>query len=264
MARMSTSSFWKTIPTFLIFTFLSLLLILFDNLGIFRPVKRGVEAMVVPIKAGVYGLRLKGDRLVSPSVDQSSGEREKADLEARISILKSENEAMRRLLGTPLPPAWKFQPARVIGLPSGESLQIDQGQDEGIVKGMAVVLENALVGKVDKAGQHFSSVLLPSSSGAKILVITRSSQNSQTAGIKARGLLVGYGGKVSLERILNQEPLEEGDLVLTAGDEELPADLLIGKVGKIWKKEGEIYQKAEIKPLIEPGVLETVFVIISH
>ena len=52
--------------------------------------------------------------------------------------------------------------------------------------------------------------------------------------------------------------------MLTAGDEDLPPDMVIGKVGKVNKIEGQIYQEAEVKNLIEPGSLETVFVVTAR
>lgn len=260
MGEMKLGFAQKTFSIFLFFILLSFLLILLDNLGILSPLRGGVEQLVVTLKREIYSLKQQTKNNKQQS-EKGEKEREIAVLESQIAVLKSENAAMRRLLGAPLPYDWRFTPARVIGLPSSESLQIDKGTAEGVKKGMAVVFENVLVGKVSRVSEHFSSVSPPSSPEVKILVLTRSSTDP---GVKARGLLVGQGGKVNLERVLTQEALDEGDLVLTAGDEELPPDIPIGKVGKITKIEGEIYQKAEVKLLVEFPKLETVFVVISR
>lgn len=223
-----------------------------------------MEKLVVPVKTGIYRIRQESEKAREREGKNEEGERKIAVLEGQIATLKSENEAMRRLLGAKLPASWKFTPARVIGAPA-DDLQIDKGAQEGIKKGMAVVLDNVLVGKISWVGEHFSRVLLPSSTNAKILGITRSAtDNNGSGGIKARGLLIGHGGKISLERVLTQESPEEGDLVLTAGDEDLPPDMVIGQVRKINKIEGQIYQEAEVKNLIEPKSLETVFVVTAR
>lgn len=260
----------KSISLFLLFLFLSLILMLFGNLGAVKFLRGGLEKLILPLKAEVYAIRRLGSQVV-PKQDLES---QMAALQAQISALKSENASMRRLLGSPLPSNWKFQPATVIGRYSSSGLQIDKGEKDGIKKGMAVVSENVLVGKVIWTGEHFSKILLPSSADSKILVVTRPFSTEPTPSVtpdpslsvastqvKAKGLLIGQGSKASLEQVLVQDSLVEGDLILTAGDQDLPPNLLIGKVGTVSKKEGDLYQKAEVDLLLNPNQLETVFTV---
>lgn len=247
-------------PVFLLFLLLSLFLILLDREGVFRPLRDQVERMVVPAKTKIYQLRQPKDKNIAIVKYQEEKERMIASLESQLAVLKSENAAARRLLGAPLPADWRFLPAQVMGVNS-DFLQIDKGRAEGVKEGMVVVLEKVLVGKVVRSSEHFSQVLLPSSEGAKILAISRLGDEGE---VLAKGVSLGQAARLSFERVLLEETLEPNDWVMTAGDEIFPPNLLLGKITKVFKKEGEIYQRAEIEPVIRPEHLEIVFVVIGR
>lgn len=252
----------KILPTFFLFLFFSLLLILFDRFGSFRPLKSGVEGVIIPLKARVYEIKkqknMPAGRQGEETEKQQERERKIAALEAEIGALKNENLAMRRLLGAPVPSDWRFVPAQVIGAQGRESLLLDKGETEGVKEGMVVVLDNVLVGRVVRTAERFSEVLLPFSSSSKILAVSRAPSSEE---IGARGLLIGQGNRLVFDQVLLKESLTTGDLLLTAGDEIFPPNLLLGKIGKVMRKEEEIYQKAEIEPLFEPQTLEIVFLV---
>lgn len=211
---------------------------------------------MVPAKARVYEIK-RGRETEKPKNDEEK-ERKLAALEAEIAALKTENLAMRRLLGAPVPSDWRFVPTQVIGLKSGESLLIDKGEIEGAKEGMVAVLDNVLVGRLIRVSARFSEILLPFSSNSKILAVSRSAASEP---VKARGLLVGQGNRLIFEQVLLKETLDKGDLLVTAGDEIFPPNLLLGRVGKVIKKGGEFYQKAEIEPLFTPQSLEIIFLV---
>lgn len=244
--------------------------------------KGKVEAIVVPARAGIYSLKLKNSPLRpfdsfgtaqdkfaqglagQVSEDQNGLTNKIADLETQISVLKTENQAVRRLLGTPsLPQNWHFLPAQVIGLTSTEILQINQGRQEGVKEGMAVISEgNIFVGSVKNVGEHFANILLPISKESKILGVVRGKGEARDE-IKAKGILEGLGGRMNLEQVTMAETLEVGDLLVTAGEEPLPPNILIGRLSKVSRKEGELFQKAEIEPAVNYSNLEMVFVIVN-
>lgn len=236
---------------------MSLFLIFTDRQTLLKPVKKPLENLVVLTKSPLYNLRKASDQKPAGYSD----EKKIAVLEAEISVLKKENEDMRRLLGTPLPPSWKFLPARVIGQPTRDYLEINRGQAGGVKEGMAVISGNFLIGIVIKSNEHFARVELPSSEEAKILAITRSKPKE---GIKSRGLVRGIGKKIIIDKVLLEDELSEGDLVLTMGEENLPADILIGKVSKVVKDESMLYQQAEIDLLSDESTLDNIFVIVSY
>ena len=164
---------------------------------------------------------------------------------------------MRKLLGAPLPPQWKFMDARVIGLVSGQ-LRINKGQSEGVKDGANVIYENILVGKVVSLGVHDAWVQTVSSAESKIPVVVKKIGSS---GIQARGLLVWQGNELILDRVLQSEDIQKGDLIVTAGEADWLPELLIGTIAEVSPKTPEVYQKAKVEPLIDYGKLRIVFVV---
>lgn len=171
---------------------------------------------------------------------------------------QKENADMRRLLGAPLPQNWRFLPAKVIGWENGGIL-IDKGSTDKINEGLIVVYENILIGKISFAGENFSRVETLISDKLKIPVVVK---DFRQKGLLARGVLSAPAGKIYLERVLQSERIMNDDFVLTSGEGEYPPDLLIGEIKKIEKKESDVFQRAEIKPMMEYDKLINVFVII--
>jgi len=259
-------SFRRFLPLFL----LCLLFLGLDSLGWTKPVRGMVEKSTNPLKGGIYHqvqnskFKIQSLRSLwqeSESLKKKLGEleREKAELKIENSKLKIDNQAMRRLLQAPLPPEWRFLAAGVIG--RTRYLTIDKGRREGVKKGMVVVFENVLVGRVTQVSEKAAKIILPNDSESKIEVEIRAGERESG---RVRGALVGEDGRLVLTEVLQGERIEVDDLVVTSGGEEIfPPNLLIGKVVKIEKEERQPYQKAEVEPLVDYDRLETVFLIIE-
>lgn len=252
----------KQILLFLFFLLLSLLLILFDNFGILRPIRGGIEKLAIPVELFFYQAKQKFSLPFfrkEACLGDEGKERELAVNQNALSTCQEENEAMRRLLGAPLPPSWRFLPAKVIGSPDG--LLINVGTSSKVRPGMAVVSENVFIGRISWVGENLARVTLPANSESRLPVLVRSQKE---IGVKARGLLRGEGGKAILDQVLQEESISEGDLVLTGGEENYPPDLLIGKIVEVQRQEAELFQKAVVEPLVDYQNLINVFVITSQ
>lgn len=176
---------------------------------------------------------------------------------------REENASLKKLLGAPLPSSWKFLPAKVVGNDGG--LRINVGRKQGVMEGAIVVSENFLVGRVVEVREYDSRVILPIMAGAKIPVAIRSiSGNGQNGEIVARGLLLGQGKlDLILDRVLQEEKIQKGDLVVSLGDSGWEPDLVIGQVGQILSQPVDIWQKAEVIPLLNYQRLKEVYVVIK-
>jgi rod shape-determining protein MreC len=176
-----------------------------------------------------------------------------------------ENEKIKKLLGAPLPANWKFMEARVVGI--SEKMRIDKGEKDGVKEGMMVISENILVGKVVKANENDALIQLLSDSNLKMPVVVKKpspDKNKPIGGIQARGLLLGQGGeKLLLDRVLQSEDIQKGDLVVTVGEEGWLPDLLVGQIVDVAPKTAEVYQKARVSPLIDYQELRIVFIVIK-
>jgi len=183
----------------------------------------------------------------------------------QLSSCLEENEKIKKLLGSPLPAQWRFMEARVMGMT--EKMRIDKGQKDGVREGMMIVSENILVGKVIKANENDALIQLLSDANTKIPVLVKKPSPDKTkavGGVQARGLLSGQGGeKLLLDRVLQSEDIQKGDLVVTAGKEGWLPDLLAGQIVDVAPKSAEVYQKARVSPLVETQKLRIVFIILK-
>jgi rod shape-determining protein MreC len=150
--------------------------------------------------------------------------------------------------------------AQVIG-GSGSDLShliyIDKGYNDGIRPDMAVITGDGIVGKVlraDRANRHVAQVLLI---------------NDQTSGVGAildktrlQGILRGSpSGEVVLEKVMSDETVPVGELVLTSGGDSIfPKGLVIGRVAKVTPG-GELFLNIRVRPAADLSKLEEVLVV---
>src|SRR5580704_6219812 len=150
--------------------------------------------------------------------------------------------------------------AQVIG-GSGSDLSrlvyIDKGYSDGIRPDMAVITGDGIVGKVlraDRADRHVAQVLLI---------------NDQTSGVGAildktrlQGILRGTpAGEVVLEKVMSDEAVPAGEMVLTSGGDGIfPKGLLVGRVTKV-APGNELFLNIRVRPAADLSKLEEVLVV---
>ena len=248
---------------------LSGLLVFLDKKKIIKKPKEFLEKPILKAEEKIYGLKIWGEEQLGPifrgkvlekEVGRLQGELQRLAVEQnQLSSCLEENERLRKLLGAPLPPKWKFLPAKVAGV--GEKIRIDKGEKDGVKKGMIVVAENILVGRVVEISEESSLLETPFTPKVSLPVVVKRAGGK---GIQARGILRPVGGSLILSEVLQSEDIQKGDLVVSGGDENWPADLLIGQISDVLPKSAEVYQKARVKPLLEYDKLRIVFVVISN
>jgi rod shape-determining protein MreC len=255
----------RELVLFLLLLFLCGFLFWADKNGWLKSIRGSLEKPILLMEGRLYLLKVN----LSPWLKNAEREKELNELKAeriqnleeqnQLSVCLEENEKMRRLLGAPLPAKWKFIPARVVGISS--LIRLDKGEKDGLKIGMNIVDQNLLVGKVVSVEQNSALGQTPLSPGVKIPVLVR--RYSETAsGIQARGLLSSLDGEnLVLDRVLQSEDIQKGDLVATLGEDGWLADLLLGEVVEILPKSAEIYQKAKVKSLLDYQNLRTVFLV---
>lgn len=149
--------------------------------------------------------------------------------------------------------------AQVIGS-SGSDLSrvvyIDKGENVGIRRDMPVITANGIVGKVLMVYPSVSQVLLI---------------NDQTSGVGAildksrlQGVLRGgANGEVMLERVMSDEQVAAGDVVLTSGGDRIfPKGLPVGTVSKVSNGK-DLFLNIKIKPAANLSKLEEVLVLLE-
>jgi len=139
-----------------------------------------------------------------------------------------------------------------------KSITIDQGAADGVEPGMPVITDEGVVGVVSGTSPRFSRVLLMIDPQSQIDTYT---QRSRARG-SARG---GADGSCSLQYVLRESDIREGDDLLTSGlDGIYPKGLRIGKVAKVEKEQYGLFQRVEVEPAVDFYALEEVFVLLER
>jgi rod shape-determining protein MreC len=149
--------------------------------------------------------------------------------------------------------------AQVIGSSGSElsrSVYIDKGEGSGIKPDMAVITADGIVGKVLRVYGATSLVLLI---------------NDQTSGVGAlldktrlQGILRGTpAGEVVLEKVMSDENVPVGEMVLTSGGDGIfPKGLLVGRVTKA-APGSDLFLNIRVRPAADLSKLEEVLVVMK-
>lgn len=189
-------------------------------------------------------------------------ENEVSRLQSQIVILQEqldESQGLEELLGyARRRPEFQYAAAAVIGKDPSPFLHyiiIDHGSDEGIRRGMPVVTQSGLVGRIDAVTAGAARVQLITDPGSVVNVKLQSQKvNAQIIG--------SITGEISLEMVPQDTNLEPGEVILTSGlGGNYPADILIGQVITVRQFENELFQTATIQPIVDYSQLQAVLVI---
>ncbi|MCL5676079.1 MAG: rod shape-determining protein MreC [Patescibacteria group bacterium] len=148
----------------------------------------------------------------------------------------------------------RLLPAGVIGF--DRYLILDKGSASRVKSGQAVLINNFLVGEINRVYLNQSSVMLITDPLSKIAVI--SSQN------RSKGILQGtFGTGMVLNNVQTGDSLNKEETLETWGDVNFPAGLLTGKIAGITNKASELFKSAEVEPLVDFNKLTTVFILLN-
>jgi rod shape-determining protein MreC len=208
------------------------------------------------------------DLLGSPN-DITSLRGQNAELEAQVAQLQQqivslqEQVAEARILAALVnyareQPDSSYLASKVIGRdvsPFLRSIWIGNGSDSGIERNMPVVTEQGLVGRVVEVFATASRIQLVTDPAAAVNVRL---QTSRADGVLAAQL----NGELSVDLIDQNKTVTPGELVLTSGlGGGFPADIPIGKVISVQKRDFAVFQQAVIQPSVDYANLEIVLVI---
>jgi rod shape-determining protein MreC len=152
----------------------------------------------------------------------------------------------------------RYVAAAVIGRDTSPFVKyviINRGSDDGLRRGMPVVTQQGLVGRVAAV----------TAGAARVQLITdpSSSVNVRLEPSRALAVLVGsITGELTVEMIPQSATVQIGDLVLTSGlGGNYPADILVGQTTSVRRRETDLFQSAAVQPVVDFSQLEIVLVI---
>ncbi|TCP32238.1 rod shape-determining protein MreC [Scopulibacillus darangshiensis] len=182
----------------------------------------------------------------------------KADLEDYAKVkqenkeIKHDNQELKKeldLLNDPDLSAYKKHPALVIGRSYdkwNQLVTVNKGEQDGIKPDMAVITPDGFIGKVRKAGQFSSEVIL--------MTDTRNANQiaAMVQGSRIYGMIEGYDPEKNVllfKKIPVKAKIKKGQMVVTSGLGQIfPRGLPIGKVKKVTTDQYGLTKIAEVEP----------------
>lgn len=152
----------------------------------------------------------------------------------------------------------QYLAANVIGFdpsPFLDYIILDRGSDDGVRRGMTVVTDQGLVGRVVEVTSAACRVLLITDPNAPVAARL---QRSRDTGV----VVGGVAGGLEMQYLAQKADVLTGDLVITSGlGGTYPAGILIGAVTVVKRQDYEVQQSAELVSLVDFRSLEIVLII---
>jgi len=157
-------------------------------------------------------------------------------------------------------PEHQYIGASVIGRDPSPFLNyiiINRGSDDGLRRGMPVVTQNGLAGRVVQV----------TATGARVSLITDpiTRINARVEPSRSAAVLTGsITGDITLEQIPQDDDVNPGNLILTSGlGGNYPANIIIGQITSVRSRENALFQSASVQPVTDFSDLSIVLVIIN-
>jgi rod shape-determining protein MreC len=152
-------------------------------------------------------------------------------------------------------------PSEVVGLdvqPWFRSVLVDRGGSHGVRPGNPVITAEGVVGLVTATSRHAAKTML--------LLDRQSAIDGIVQRSRARGIVRGVGSdQLEFEFVVRGGDVEIGDVVITSSlGGVYPKGLRIGEVVEISDPAGGLLQIATLRPAVDFGRLEQVFVMMRR
>ncbi len=237
--------------------------------GFFGSASRKFDSALIEVQTYIASRFLGIQDFFTAPRDIVSLRNRNADLETQVSQLQaqvielqqltSETERLAALVDFASSKAENtYKAAAVIGRDPSPFLHyiiINRGSNSKIRRGMPVVTNQGLVGRVDAVIADAARVqLITDPASAVNSILQNADTNAMTLG--------SVTGDISLDLISQDVSVESGDLVLTSGlGGGYPSDIIIGQVVTVRRLEFELFQQATIQPAVDFTRLSIVLVI---
>jgi rod shape-determining protein MreC len=132
---------------------------------------------------------------------------------------------------------------------------INRGSDDALLRGMPVVSQQGLIGRI--------SAVTSGASRVQLITDPDSAINVRIEPSGAEAILSGsITGDISLDLVPQDTIINPGDLVLTSGlGGNYPPNILIGQVASVRQRQFELFQTASVQPVVDFSKLEIALVI---
>ncbi len=185
-----------------------------------------------------------------------------ANLQTQIIELQQENAEIQILSAlldfARANPTNDYIAASVIGRDPSPFLHyviINAGSDDGLRRGMPVVNQQGLIGRISAVTAGAARVQLITDPAATVNVHL---QNSGAEAVLAGSIT----GNISVDMIPQDTIVQAGELLLTSGlGGNYPPNILIGQVTSVRSRSFDLFQRASVQPVVDFSKLEIVLII---
>lgn len=203
--------------------------------------------------------------------DMASLRQRNTELESEVSELQAQVIQLQQQVGeteilaalvdfSRARPENTYRAAAVIGLDPSPFLHyviINRGSNDGILRGMPVVTDQGLVGRVDAVIADAARVQLITDPASSVNVRLQNAEEDAT-------LSGSVTGDITLDLIPQDTTVQRGDLVLTSGlGGGYPPDLIVGQVVNVRKRDFDLFQQATVQSVVDFNRLQIVLVIVN-
>ncbi len=262
------NSFSRTVQTTFLFLLIAgvLALALSGSLGF---VSNNFNSLLVAMQSWVFTRFVVIQEFLTLPRDVVVLRQANAQLQSEVSRLQaqvvqlqnsvSEADALAALVNfSRSNPENSYSAASVIGRDPSPFLRyiiIDKGSNQGLRRGMPVVTDQGLVGRVD--------AVINSAARVQLITDIGSAVNVRLDKAKKEAILIGtVSGDLALDLVTQDVTIAAGDLVLTSGlSGGYPADLIVGQVLNTRKRDSDLFQQAVIQPVVDFTKLKIVLII---
>ncbi|MDY6322374.1 MAG: rod shape-determining protein MreC [Succinivibrio sp.] len=183
---------------------------------------------------------------------------QRADI-LRLKSLESENEAMRKLLNSPMHRTSKRLFAEVVDVGSDiyqRRVVINRGSGSGVYVGMPVISDTGLVGQVISVNYAFSRVLLLSDPNSSIPVVN--ARNN----IRAIANGDGSADELLISNVPRSSDFKAGDKLLTSGlGGVFPEGYPVATVTSVGFSESQPFAFIKAKPMVDTARMRYVLLL---
>lgn len=171
------------------------------------------------------------------------------------------NTRLRRLLEFKEATDTPMLAAEVVGLdPTAwfRTVILDKGTGDGVARGMAVVHNDGVVGRIVEVSRRHAKVLL--------IIDRNSSVDAVVQRSRTRGIFAGTpDGTCLLKFVVHNADVAEGDMILTSGlTGTFPKGLILGRVRRIDKRDDQtIFKQVTVSPAVDFDRLEEVLIVLE-
>ncbi|MGB9641339.1 MAG: rod shape-determining protein MreC [Anaerolineales bacterium] len=239
--------------------------------GYLTPLSRTFLTPFISAQSWLYSRYQAAQEYLRAPQDMARLQQKNAQLESQVSQLQAQIiELQQQLAETNIlsalvdfaraNPENRYQAAAVIARDPSPFLHyviINRGSDDNIHRGMPVVTQQGLVGRIDAVTANAARVQLITDSASVV--------NAKIQPSGAQAVLRGQlSGDLILDLIPQGTPVEVGNLVLTSGlGGGYPANIVIGQISGIRSQPQDLFQTASVQSVVDFNQLEIVLVIIN-